>query len=166
MRLDCETTERDGVTLVACRLTNNGDHPCRVRVANRLDGLVWFPRVGRVPARGWDEGGYEGVLGPGASRPLGYATPASPAPSADPPAEVVWSERAARADRETTPADAARALPDSRPPRAAVPEPEPGLPPAVAAWLTGLERGDLAAADRRTLDAVAGRIAALREDRA
>ncbi|MFC7167321.1 hypothetical protein [Halospeciosus flavus] len=65
MRLDCDTTERDGVTLVACLLTNDGDDPRRARVANRLDGPVWFPRVDGVPVRGWDDGGYEGVLGPG-----------------------------------------------------------------------------------------------------
>lgn len=168
MRLDCDTFERDGVTLVACLLTNDGDVPRRVRAANRLDGPVWYPRTGGVPARGWDDGGYEGVLEPGETRPLGYATPAD-ASSAEPPVEIAWTERAAESDREwdrgqrSTPAAAARALPDSRPPRGAVPEPEPDLPPAVASWLSGMDRGELASAERRALAAVVRRAEAALE---
>ncbi|MFC7167320.1 hypothetical protein [Halospeciosus flavus] len=62
-----------------------------------------------------------------------------------------------------TPEAAARALPDSRPPRAAVPEPDPDPPPSVAAWLTALERGEPGPADRRALDAIVDRIEEIRE---
>ncbi len=123
MRLTADTLRTDGVTLVYLHLHNDEPEPRRVRVANRLDGPVWFPRRRGVPAAGWDEGGFEDVLAAGATRALGYATPAPPA---DPPATVAWTERAASTEppesRETDPAAVVRRHGDPRPPRDAVPE--------------------------------------------
>lgn len=114
MHLDTTVHETDRVTFVSLVVTNGTDGPRRFRVANRLDGPVWAPRVHGTVAAGWDEAGYEGVLAADASRSLGYATSASPA---DPPAELAWSEPAG----ETEPADASaesiiRDVGDPRPP--------------------------------------------------
>ncbi|PSP83922.1 hypothetical protein BRC83_06635 [Halobacteriales archaeon QS_1_68_17] len=127
--LSCRHRRQNGVTLVEL-LVANGDDPRRVRIDSRLDGPVWPPRQRGVPARGWDEDGFEGVLAPGEYRTLGYATPARPA---DPPATVAWTEPVdddsapsspAVPDVEPSPAGVVRALGDPRPPRDAVPDPE------------------------------------------
>lgn len=132
MHLDTTVHERDRVTFVSLVVTNGTDGPRRFRVANRLDGPVWAPRVHGLVAAGWDEAGYEGVLAAGATRPLGYATSGSPA---DPAAELAWSEPAG----ETEPAKAGgksiiRDFGDPRPPRDVV------LPPYLVDQAA--DRGD------------------------
>lgn len=126
MRLSTDARRVGDVTLVHAHVTNDESGPRRVRVASRLDGPVWFPRRRGVRAAGWDEGGFEGVLAAGETRPLGYA---SPAPPVDPPAEIAWTERATAgeaADETTVDATAVvRRLGDPRPPRSAVPAREP-----------------------------------------
>jgi len=111
--LDCETERTDGVTLV--RLYVTAEHRRRVRVENRLDGPVWPPRREGQPAAGWDGDTFEGVVAPDERLVAGYATPAPPA---DPPAEVVGDDPAAPGTPagpvgveggERTPADRARA---------------------------------------------------------
>jgi len=157
MRLSSETRRRGDVTLVALRVANETATPRRVRVANRLDGPVWYPRRNGLPVAGWDGGGFEGVLGVGETRALGYA---SPAPPTDPPADIAWSERAA--DTDTTPTDELTAtddvttvvaeLGDPRPPRDAVAVPaqtEPTGPPGADA-----APGDSAGTDEVLPDAV------------
>jgi hypothetical protein len=123
MRLTADAVRTDGVTLVHLHLRNDELGPRRVRVADRLGGPVWFPRRRGVPEAGWDEGGFEGVLAAGATRALGYATPAEPA---DPPATVAWTERAAGAETKagetTDPAAVVRRFGDPRPPRDALAE--------------------------------------------
>ena len=125
--LDCRAESRAEISLVTLVVENSTETARRVRVANRLDGPVWPPRREGVPEAGWDDGGFEGVVAPGASRALGYA---SPAPPADPPAELVWTERAGETEAErspdtfdddATPEGIVRALGDPRPPADAVP---------------------------------------------
>ncbi|WP_115863249.1 DUF7857 domain-containing protein [Halorussus litoreus] len=188
VNLDWRVESRAGVSLVTLVVENPTPTPRRVRVANRLDGPIRPPRREGVPEAGWDDGGFEGVVAAGATRALGYACPAPPA---EPPAELVWTERAGETERagktedrdggpvasEATPEGVVRALGTARPPADAVPAslPEPrsasAIPDAVASWLTAVEEraadddgdGDeLTADDSAALDAVAHRIEALR----
>lgn len=166
MQLDWETDARGGVTLVSLQVTNPDPEPQRVRVANCLDGSVWFPRRQGVPEAGWDDGGYEGIVPPGGTRPLGYA---SPGPPETPPAEIAWTEQAAPTAEQPSAAGVFQSLGDPRPPRDAVvgPAADP-IPDAVAAWLSAvtgrLDADDerVRPVDRRALDAVADRIERLR----
>ena len=128
--LDWHVESRDGVSLIELLVANPADTARRVRIGNRLDGELWPPRREGVPEKGWDDGGFEGVLAAGERLGLGYASPAAPA---EPPAEIVWTERAAEPARdgdrgatpgvEPTPAGVVRELGDPRPPADAVPEP-------------------------------------------
>jgi len=176
-----ETHRRNGVTLVAVRVehdddgngegggTGRGDGrrepsgPRRVRLANECPGPVWPPREDGLPAPGWDDGGWEGVLAPGEVRPLGYATPGEPS---EPPVSVAWTERAADGGPPDV-ADAVAEFGDPRPPRDAVPAPDDGLPEPVREWLGGVSAratGDAATpADREAVSALAARASVLRE---
>lgn len=167
--LDWETTAAGDATLVTVALES--DDSTRVRVANCLDGPVWPPRRQGVPAAGWDEDGFAGVVD--GRRVLGYACPADPA---DPPVRIVEERPPDDADGGLSPRDLVRQLGDPAPPTDAVGPPadpsdagsEPskapgadrppgasgtprgaasGIPPAVAAWLDRIERR-LADADR------------------
>lgn len=186
MRLDCEARVRGGVTLVEVRLANETGERRRVRVANRLDGDVWFPRSRGHAAPGWDDGGYEGVLDAGETRALGYACPATPAPeSEEAPAVVAWSERAADAaerrqnvsdgggetdsvDGEQTPASVVQQMGDPRPPRHVLPDAAVDLPEAVADWLAAVDAeiadDTLGRRETRQLAAVATRVRSLRRE--
>lgn len=117
---DCATEHSDGVTLVTVVLSDLAE-PTRVTVANRLDGPVWPPRRQGVPEAGWDDEGFDGVIGPG-TRALGYATPAPPA---DQPAELVETAPAPDGetvdDRLATTGAVLRELGDPSPPADAVP---------------------------------------------
>lgn len=73
VRIDCEHERIDGTTLVTCRLAT--DARVRVTVEPTHDGPVWPPRRQGVPAPGWDEGAWTGVVRADAPRGLGYATP-------------------------------------------------------------------------------------------
>jgi hypothetical protein len=156
LELDWRVDARGGIVLVELVVANPTATARRVRVADRLDGPVWPPRREGVPEAGWDDGGFEGVVAPGERRPLGYASPVSgdgadasdtsddTADLADPPAELVWSERAGESERaagpgnpdaltdddaitdEATPEGVVRALGDGRPPADAVPSPGVG----------------------------------------
>jgi hypothetical protein len=177
--LECTTRRADGVTLVACRLSNDRDTPCRVRLDPAPDAVA-PPRKHGLPAAGWTDGRYETVLPASATVGVGFATPERPD---DPPASVTLLAEDAAPDADPTPATVAgavRSLPDPRPPRAAV-RTDPGssadgaerttppveradrpdrnaVPPAVAAWLARVERR----ADRKALRAVADRAATAR----
>ena len=133
VNLDCRAESRAGISLVTLVVENPTKIARRVRVANRLDGPVWPPRREGVPEAGWDDGGFEGVVAPGEFRAWGYACPAS---AEEPPAEVVWTERAGETERtrrteragdsdsfadERTPEGVVRKLGDPRPPADAVP---------------------------------------------
>lgn len=169
--LDWRVDAHDGVSLVELTVRNPARTARRVRVANRLGGPVWPPRREGVPEAGWDDGGFEGVVAAGGRRALGYASPAAPA---DPPAEIVWSERAGAAepgdsvdpsDPDATPDGVVRALGAARPPADAVPrptEPDP-VPDPVESWLAALDERSAAptAGEREALAAVARRAAAL-----
>jgi hypothetical protein len=137
VNLDWCVESRAGVTLVELTVENPTEVARRVRVANRLDGPLWPPRREGVPEAGWDDGGFEGVVPPGDRRALGFASPSTPTSSAppaspaEPPVELVWTERAGRTERpentestvEATPEGVVRALGDARPPADAVPTP-------------------------------------------
>lgn len=130
--LTCTASRTDGVTLVTGRLSD-ADHPCRVRVENCLDGPVWPPRDGGVPAEGWGEDGVEMTLAADETRPVGYATPAAPA---DEPMRIVETtavtpdpsaEFESRGDVPSVAAEpdaVVRRLGDPCPPRDAVPLPD------------------------------------------
>lgn len=170
MRLDSTIERTGGVTLVAVRVTNPADRPRRVRIANRLDGPVWPPRVGGRPAPGWDDGGFEGVLAAGETRTLGYATPAPPASGGDAPATVAWVEDAPNGPPDDPPAPGVivSTLGDPRPPMDALPDSMAlaEIPPPVTDWLDRVEDrladGTATPADRETLDRVATRATTLR----
>jgi len=87
--LDWETDRTEGVTLV--RLYVTAENRRQVRIENRLDGPVWPPREEGQPAAGWDGDTFEGVVAPDHRLVAGYATPAPPA---DPPAEIVADDPA------------------------------------------------------------------------
>jgi len=147
MRADWSVHREDGVTLVGVTLA--ADPPRRVRVSAVGDGPVWPPRSRGVPASGWDESGWEGVVD--GRRALGFATPAA----ADPPVAVEWGDAADGSpgfDRhpdvpatEPTADGAVRVLGPTGPPRDAVPVPDPE------------PDGDDAAGPTGTADATAGR---------
>jgi hypothetical protein len=184
VELDWQVERGAGVALVELVVRNPADAARRVRVGNRLPGPVWPPRREGVPAAGWDDGGFEGVVAARDRRALGYASPvptdesdrnpeavdidtADHDPVGDPPAELVWSERAGASASETddfadeaTPEGVVRALGDPRPPADAVPaaeatgerdgppadapvsEPPPPdavVPEPVDAWLSAVE---------------------------
>lgn len=107
--LDWETSTAGDVTLVELLVTT--DAPVRVTVENALDGPVWPPRRQGVPAEGWDESGFEGVVED--RRVLGYATPADPAA---PPARIVSEAPADDAADDLTARDIVRSLGDGTPP--------------------------------------------------
>ncbi|MFC7081751.1 hypothetical protein [Halorussus caseinilyticus] len=122
----------------------------------------------------------------GGRRALGYASPASPA---EPPAELVWTERAGESERgatrdsdalagDATPEGVVRALGDPRPPADAVPssdamhsvsDSDVSLPESVESWFSNVENraerseSPLAAPeDRPALASLARRIRRLR----
>lgn len=174
MRLETETTRRRDVTLVAARVVNDGDDAVRARVADQCGGSVWPPRNEGIPAPGWDDGGWEGVVPAGAATPLGYATPAEPA---TPPVAFAWTERAADSATEsridaddTVQQSASRTLTDlgdPRPPRDAIAPPTTALPDGVREWLDAVgERartGDTTAIDSERVAALEARTRRLRE---
>ncbi|WP_340098588.1 hypothetical protein [Salinibaculum salinum] len=154
--LTCDTTAAGAATLVS--LTLSSAEPIHVRVENCLDGPVWPPRKQGVPAAGWDEEGFSGVVD--GRLALGYACPADPA---DQPAHIV-EERPPADEAEPTARSLVRELGDASPPRDAVgptvdaidavgPDPRErnagtdSPPPAVSAWLEEVEQR-LAHADR------------------
>lgn len=109
--LTSRTRRLDAATLVEVLVT--AETPTRVRVANRLDGPVWPPRTQGVPAEGWDDDCFEGVVD--GRLVFGYATPAE---SADQPVELVLTEPSnGETTEEPTPATLVRSLGDRRPPR-------------------------------------------------
>ena len=177
VNLDWDLDSRNGTALVELVVSNPASVARRVRIGNRLDGPVWPPRREGVFEAGWDAGGFEGVVAPGERLALGYA---SPAPPVEPPAEIVWSERAesdpasterapgarsagdSHADTATTPSGVVRALGDGRPPADVVPVALDGatgnadsdfdLPDAVESWFETVEgRVERAAAADETL---------------
>jgi hypothetical protein len=181
--LEWRVESRTDVSLVELTVENPTDRPRRVRVANRLDGPVWPPRREGVPEAGWDDGGFEAVLAPGARRALGYASPGQPA---EPPVELVWTERAGRSERtddsvrsdhstviDATSEAVVRSLGDPRPPADAVPRPTlvdesaSPVPDPVESWLSEVaERRSESTpvpTDRSALAAVARRVEELRD---
>jgi hypothetical protein len=68
-------TALGGVALVAVTLYNDTAADLRVRIENELDGPVLPPRQEGVPAAGWDDGGYTGVIPAAGRLGVGYACP-------------------------------------------------------------------------------------------
>ncbi|WP_135824888.1 DUF7857 domain-containing protein [Halorussus ruber] len=138
VELDSRVETRDGVALVELVVRNPTDTARRFRVGNLLDGPLWPPRSRGVPEAGWDDGGFEGVVPAEERRALGYASPLSGGARSDslpePPAEIVWTERAGETEAgndasfaaEATPEGVVRSLGDHRPPADAVPTPRSG----------------------------------------
>jgi hypothetical protein len=123
--LDWHAEGDGGVTLVHLCVTS--EVPERVRIDSRLEP-VWPPRRQGVPAAGWDEEGFEGVVTPEKRLVLGYASPADPV---SPPAEITSTTPADRPDGDSgvTARDVVRTLGDPTPTRAAVADPpdEPAI---------------------------------------
>lgn len=144
--LTCDTTTAGAATLVSLSLSSA--EPTSIRVENRLDGPVWPPREQGVPAAGWDEAGFDGVVD--GHLALGYACPADPA---DPPAHIV-EERPPAEEEEPTARSLVRELGDASPPPDAVgptgdtvrsdsrdSSTQTASPsPAVTAWLDEVEQ--------------------------
>lgn len=123
-RLECDSERVDGVTLVRCRLAT--DAMVRVTVEPTHDGPIWPPRRQGVPAPGWADGTWTGVVRPDGPRGLGYATPATVDDGTD-PATVAAVEPAEAGDGPVSPRDVVRALGDPAPARDAVPDAPPGV---------------------------------------
>lgn len=123
MDLAWTVDREDDASLVCCRVHNDGTVSRRVRIENRLDGPVLPPRRAGVPERGWDPNGVTVRLAPGQRRALGFAVPAPPV---EPPVEISDIQDADSVeiseiqDAESDVSGALRALPEHRPPRAAV----------------------------------------------
>ncbi|MFB6070337.1 MAG: hypothetical protein ABEJ76_04875 [Halanaeroarchaeum sp.] len=105
----------DGISFVGALVCNRAPEPRRFRLANRLDGPAWPPRVHGIPAAGWDDDGFEGVVASGATLALGYASPAEP-PDDAAPATVAWTEPAGESEAHPTARAAVRRRGDPRPP--------------------------------------------------
>ncbi len=143
--LTCDTTTAGDATLVSLSLSSA--EPIHVRVENCLEGPVWPPREQGVPAAGWDEAGFEGVVD--GHLAVGYACPADPA---DSPAHIV--EERPPIEEAPTARSLVRELGDASPPPDAVgpivdtagsdsqdDNTRTGSPPsAVTAWLDEVEQ--------------------------
>jgi hypothetical protein len=146
----CTVDRRDDTSLVELLVVNETSHPRRFRLANRLDGPVWPPRTCGLPADGWDDAGFEGVIEAEHRLALGFASPARPV---DPPAEIVWDERESSrepsressADSITEPNAVVRLLADPRPPRDVVGLSDP----------TELDRTDAEPVEADSIDSMA-----------
>lgn len=112
--LSTRTERTGGVTLVGCRLANDGDEPRVAVVESRLDGESRVPAANRS-----DEGTLRVTVPAGATVGAGFATPAPP--EEDAPAELV----AARLAAGPTAGAVVAELSDPRPPRAALVGDEP-----------------------------------------
>ena len=91
LELDWRLHDVDGVAFVAAVAESTAPTPRRVRIESRLDAPVQPPRRRGVPERGWDEGGYEGIVPPEGRLALGFACSGEPT---EPPVEIVRDERA------------------------------------------------------------------------
>lgn len=67
------TEHRSGVVLVACLIDNDTSEPRGVRLVNRLDGPTLPPRRRGRAVDGWTDATYTTVVGPMATRAVGYA---------------------------------------------------------------------------------------------
>jgi len=134
MRADWTVHREDGVALVSVNL--RAEPPRRVRVEHTGDGPLWPPREAGVPAAGWEDGGWTGVVD--GRRMLGFATPEA----GDPPVRVEWHDSPEAGaggggfDRHPdvpgtapTTAGVVRSLGPTGPPRDAVPTPAPARSP-------------------------------------
>lgn len=170
--LECAAVRESGVTLVEARVESDARR--RVSVEATHDSAVWPPRREGVPAAGWSEDGWTGVVPAGGTVALGYATPEAVDGRPLRLAEAGPPEEAASA----TARDVIRSLGDASPPRDAVATPTPdtatdeaGTPAAVDgldAIASRIDRAEtLAAADSveaaRTAVAEAGGIGAVRD---
>lgn len=113
--VELETTVHrcHGVPFVAVTLTNGRGTTQRVTLRNTLPGPTWPPRRrGVSPA--WDGRTWEGTLEPGATRGVGFASPAVPT---DLPVELLEAEREGE-DGDVEVCELLAERERSRPPRA------------------------------------------------
>ncbi|MFB6082255.1 MAG: hypothetical protein ABEJ67_05480 [Halanaeroarchaeum sp.] len=115
MDIDVRTDRTGTVTLVSVVVRNPDPAPRRFRLTNHLAGPLWPPRVHGVPAAGWDDDGFEGVVRGDATQALGYASPTEP-PTDEPPAGIAWTEPAGDSEVGPTAAGVVREFGDPRPP--------------------------------------------------
>lgn len=133
---ECRLDRAGERTLVEVVVSNETTVDRWVRLTNRLDGRVQPPREDGVPAPGWDDDGYTGVVPAGERLTVGYACAAPPV---DPAVEVRDEGRSDGERAETTAADAVRALEDGAPPADAVPADETAPPDPVASMVETLD---------------------------
>ncbi|SDQ18558.1 DUF7857 domain-containing protein [Natronobacterium texcoconense] len=88
--IETETERRHGVTFVNAAVTNERSTPQLILLEPRVDGQIWSPRPGTATAAEWTDGSWSGVVEPGRTRGLGFATPESPT---DRPLEFVSATR-------------------------------------------------------------------------
>lgn len=114
-----KASESEVVVLVQLWLQNPAPVAQRIRLQNRLDGPVLFPRRQGVPEAGWDREGFVGVVAAEGERALGYACPA---PVQTPPIALQQAENqtdeggAESAPGHPRPEAVVRAYGDSAPP--------------------------------------------------
>ena len=65
------------IVLIQLQARNPEPVPQRLRLENRLEGPVLYPRRQGVAERGWDRDGFEGSIPAETTRALGYACPAT-----------------------------------------------------------------------------------------
>lgn len=128
--LAADAEVRAGIALVTATVRNPTPVARRVEVTNLLAGPVLPPRRDGVPEAGWDEDGPTIVVDANDSVAFGYACPVADDEVADPPAELVEVGDPGDDRPGTAPVDRARReLGEFRPPRDAVPVPDPDAPP-------------------------------------
>lgn len=137
--LECSAVRESGVTLVEARLASDARRQVSVEATH--DSPVWPPRREGVPAAGWSEDGWTGVVPADGTVALGYATPddVSGRPlriaGTDPPDD----------EGDATARDVIRSLGDARPPRDAVGVLTPDGGGAVRTMEPAVEGGGLEA---------------------
>lgn len=89
--LEVDCVRQGSVTRVQATVTNGRNTSQRVELRSTLDGPVWAPRAGPLTVIEWSGSTWCGIVPPGRTRGVGFAT--SAAPSKD-PVEVVSIERA------------------------------------------------------------------------
>lgn len=88
--LDSTADRIADVTVVRVLCTNTRSTPQRIRLENALEGPTWPPRRDGIVDPRWNGDCWEGVVHPGRTVGIGFATPTPPEP---PLVAVVSSDR-------------------------------------------------------------------------
>ncbi|AFZ72557.1 DUF7857 domain-containing protein [Natronobacterium gregoryi] len=89
--LETETDRRYGVTFVTATVTNERTTSQLICLEPRIDGPIWVPRPGTATATEWVGEMWSGVVNPGRTRGVGFATSVAPP---EQPLECISATRA------------------------------------------------------------------------